>query len=733
MQSETNGTGVEIPDSPATVKVRPFVFIFTYINFFTRMKRPFLIYNSLLLQSSIFGATALISACFPAIAIPHTEYIAQKNQNQSYDTLSTSLPEIEVLSETDSKNLSSSTPLHIIDTQAISEAGITDFSDALKRIPGINLRDYGGAGGLKTVSVRGLGAQHTGIIYDGIPLSDLRNGEIDLSRFSLNNLSTIALSALDSDDIFLPARASASASSVYVSSIRSSGYNSRRLNLKAKMKVGSFSQYNPYIFAQYTSGEKFAFNAMAEFIHAKNDYPFSYRNGKYEMTEKRKNSRMNSVNSEINIYYTPDLGHTLSVKIYYYENSRLLPGPVIYYVKDSNERLFDRNTFIQTHYVSKLSSLLSLKLIGKYSYSFTNYVDVDGIYPGGRLDQDYTQNEGYASASLLITPWENITFNYAADWILNTLSSNLKTDRNPRRNSVLQAITAQYKTSRISAKARLLYTLTSDRTQTASGVGEEIGKVKKNFDRFSPSVSVSVRPIEVWPLHIRLAYKNIFRLPTFNELYFDNYGTVSLKPEITDQINLGITYSLPSGSYVKDFSVIADGYCNFVKDKIVAIPYNLFKWTMTNLGKTRVYGVDLSIRTEVFVAPRHSFVLTGSYSYQRAEIRTSPDMLDWKKQVAYTPLNSGSASISWQNPWVAPTINLIASSARFTTNANLPSTRMAGYAEIGVSIQRSFTFRKNLELELRGDFRNILNKQYCIIARYPMPGRSWSISAAFTV
>ena len=39
-------------------------------------------------------------------------------------------------------------------------------------------------------------------------------------------------------------------------------------------------------------------------------------------------------------------------------------------------------------------------------------------------------------------------------------------------------------------------------------------------------------------------------MPTFNELYFDHYGSINLNPEITDQINAGVTWSLPENGAV---------------------------------------------------------------------------------------------------------------------------------------------------------------------------------------
>lgn len=96
--------------------------------------------------------------------------------------------------------------MYVINNKSLNTAGITDIADALNRMPGITIRDYGGAGGMKTVSVRSFGTQHTGVSYDGIMLSDCQSGQIDLSRYSLENIDNISLVIGDNDDIFIPAK-----------------------------------------------------------------------------------------------------------------------------------------------------------------------------------------------------------------------------------------------------------------------------------------------------------------------------------------------------------------------------------------------------------------------------------------------------------------------------------------------------------------------------------------------
>ena len=58
---------------------------------------------------------------------------------------------------------------------------------------GVQLKDYGGVGGIKTVNIRSMGTNHVGVFYDGIQLSNAQNGQVDLGMFSLDNMQAISL------------------------------------------------------------------------------------------------------------------------------------------------------------------------------------------------------------------------------------------------------------------------------------------------------------------------------------------------------------------------------------------------------------------------------------------------------------------------------------------------------------------------------------------------------------
>ncbi len=615
---------------------------------------------------------------------------------------------------------SSTAPLYNIGANQINRFSITDIGNAVRRLPGVNLRDYGGAGGLKTVSVRGLGSAHTSVSYDGIMLGNSRNGEIDLSRYSLDNIDNLTLRVGDNDDIFQTAKAVSSAASLSLTSAPAAGDDS--LHLTAKLRGGSFGYASPSIKIVKGFGEKWAANLFGDFMRADNRYPFKLKNGNKTTTEHRKNSKAQALNTEANITFKPRAGATLTSKLYYYDSRRHLPGPVIYYNDDNREKLTERSAFWQSTFRSTLSPTVSLLANAKFTGDASLYSDTNGKYPGGKLQQNYYQREAYASAAALWIPTNHISLSYAADYTYNGLTSNLVTENHPWRNSVLQSLGFRWKNRRVTATAKVLASIYKN--------GSRSGTAARNATRISPSASISYSPLNGNNLLLRLSYKNIFRMPTFNECYFFHYGSPDVKPENTDQLNIGATWQQTPGTWLKTVTVTADGYINNVKDKIVAVPYNMFVWTVTNLGKVRGRGADLSASADFIPSGRHSILVAANYSYQRIEPRTNRADNDFGKQVAYIPRHSGSVSLSYENPWVNLAANMVATSARFASNENLPQTRLAGYTETSAAIYKPLRLGR-FNTELRLDILNIFNRQYEVIARYPMPGRSFRATVKF--
>ena len=173
-----------------------------------------------------------------------------------------------------------------------------------------------------------------------------------------------------------------------------------------------------------------------------------------------------------------------------------------------------------------------------------------------------------------------------------------------------------------------------------------------------------------------------------------------------------------------------DGYYNHVSDMIVAVPQNMFVWTCINIDKVRSYGLDATLRVSRLVADGHQLSLSGNYSYQRVENRNNPEASTYGYQVAYMPRHQGSLSLSYENPWLNLSLHGTSVSSRWPNNDHYEGTLIPGYTDCGLTCWRQFRFGCH-RLEGRFDLKNLFDKQYEIVGRYPMPGRSYQVSISY--
>lgn len=641
-------------------------------------------------------------------------------QNVDKIAMEDTLASISVKGVSRGNDFVSTAPKYTLSAENMMRLGITDISSALNKLPGVTLRDYGGAGGLKTVSVRGFGAQHTAVMYDGVALSDCQSGQIDVSRYTLNDVSALSLVIGDNDDIFLPAKNAASAATLYINTGKMLS-GDLATHITTQMKLGAWGYTNPFLKVEKNLSEKFGFSIVGDYIYTENDYPYTIMNVTQEVSDRRNNTRMNSGHAELNLTYRPTSGNVFTLKTYYYDNSRRLPGMVHYYVNESREQLRDQNFFTQLNWRSTFNDRLRMSATAKFNYAMTDYKDPS--YPGHVKDHQYWQREAYATAALLYTPIARWAFDYSADYAYNNLSgSDVSTYRDPLRHTVLQSLTAKYSTGRFTAMARLLHSLYLN--------GSRRGDAADDVNHLSPSLSLNWQVLADEQLFLRLSYKDIFRSPSFNELYYEHYGSTNLKPERTNQVNLGVTWQHKYGA-ASDFKLTVDGYYNNVKDKIVAVPYNMFIWTNINMDRVRTIGLDATANVVHSLSGGHVLIFNGNYTLQKVRNRTEGDEC-YGKQIAYTPEHTGGFSFAWENPWVNISANGVMVTSRWPNNEHYSGTMLDGYSEFGVTVYRSLCYRRNL-FQLRFDLKNMFNKQYEIVGYYPMPGRSWQMTLKYNI
>src|SRR5690606_6487014 len=94
------------------------------------------------------------------------------------------LSEVEVKAVENLRIHISPVPVQILKGKTLENMNSLSVADAVRYFSGVQLKDYGGIGGLKTINVRSLGTNHTAVFYDGIAIGNAQNGQVDLGKFS---------------------------------------------------------------------------------------------------------------------------------------------------------------------------------------------------------------------------------------------------------------------------------------------------------------------------------------------------------------------------------------------------------------------------------------------------------------------------------------------------------------------------------------------------------------------
>ena len=633
-------------------------------------------------------------------------------------------------------------PSQTLSGKELQQLNAHSVADAIRYFAGVQLKDYGGVGGIKTLDIRSMGTNHMGVFYDGIQLGNAQNGQIDLGKYSLDNIESIQLYNGQKSEIFQSAKDFGSAGTVYITTRRPRFEEGKRYNLRVMMKTGSFGLANPSALWEYKLSQRVSLSANVEYTYATGRYKFRYRkifsDGTlaWDTTAVRQNGDVYALRAEAGLFGSIN-GGQWNLKAYFYDSERGIPGAIVNNVWKNAQRQWDRNLFAQGSLRKRFSSRYVMMLNAKYARDYMHYNNPDTTLM--YIDNEFWQQEVYVSAANKFSIFQNWDVNLSVDYQWNTLDANLTQFVYPTRHTALAALATAFTYGGFKAQASVLGTFVSDRSKIMNG-GNMLGYRTKHFDKFTPAVFVAYQPFEHHDFDVRAFYKRIFRMPTFNDLYYTDIGNADLRPEYASQYDVGARYTCHMADGVlRSINVSADAYYNYVTDKIIAVPKGTvqYRWMMMNIGKVKIRGVDATARAE-FALPYGIGLNTQlNYTYQRAQDYTDPtDNADeagtYKGQIAYIPRHSGSVIVGGEWQRLKLNYSFIYVGERYHNSSNIA----ANYEQPWYTHDISGSYEMKLGTTLVKatlEVNNLLNQQYEVICNYPMPGRNFKVILSFEI
>ena len=612
----------------------------------------------------------------------------------------------------------SSSPVQVLSGEQLKKINSLSVADALRYFSGIQLKDYGGIGGIKTVNVRSMGSQHTGVFFDGIQLGNAQNGQVDLGKFSLDNMEKVSLYQGQRSEMQQSAKSYASSSTIYLQTKTPTFEAGETYQLAVNVRSGSFGLFNPSINLNYKINESIAARVSTELVNAHGRYKFQYSNGVYDTTAIRNNADIKSYRVEASVHGNHKNQDTWNVKYYHYNSERGLPGAIVANRFARPQRLWDRNDFLQADYKHQFGEKYSVKFRGKYSVDYSRYLDPEIVTTTGFLENTYDQQEYYLSLVHTYKAKPYWKLSLASDIQQNVMQANLYRFAYPKRNTLLTVLASDFNFERFTIQASLL--------STAVYESVKYYKSADDFQEFSPTVLFNVQPFKSPDLRLRGFYKKMFRMPSFNDLYYTFVGNTFLDPEYSEQVNLGFSWQKKVGNM--SFNVTSDIYKIWITDKIVAIPgTNLFRWTMYNLGEVETNGIETNVTTAGKIGADFNYTTILTYTFQES-LDVTPGGNSYSQQIPYVPKHSGGLSLMLDYKDIALNYSFIYTGERYSQKANIASNYLQPWYTHDLSVNYALPFLGKNPLKLGLEVNNLFDQQYAVIKNFPMPGRSFRLN-----
>lgn len=453
-------------------------------------------------------------------------------------------------------------------TDTITIRNSQNITDVLLQSPGLVISDFGGYAGGKSVSLRGLGAQHTTILIDGIKVTNAQSGQSDLNLLDLENFKGAMVDYAQNSVNFSTARPT---------------FNDKNIAGRFAFSGGSFGTFLPQGRLDFRLPGNIALSAHVAGTISKGNYA-------YGDNKLRENNDIRQIKAGIDLFGVMAGGDWM-IKTFYNGADRGTPGSTDW---PSTDRQQDKNGYVQGLLRKNISALYSLNIAGKVAYDKLHYISEWG-------DSDYGQTDIQLNSShrFRVNNW--LELSAVAEFQQTMLKA---TYYDASRTGITAIAGAKFTLPRFRADITLQYEGTFDKDGEARNV-------------VSPSADIRFAASE--NLDIVGFARRAYRTPTFNDLYYPGYGNPDLKPEDAWLTDIGIDFHKSvAGNWLVKAKL--DGFYNHLTNKITSAPNpdNPSLWLPYNIGEVRSAGFDADAGLAYSSAAWHAG-FNARYSFQNAE------------------------------------------------------------------------------------------------------------------
>ena len=608
-------------------------------------------------------------------------FIVSLHSFSQNDTISNILDEVIVLAD---KKLAKNSKGYKIQTltDSIITKNVESFGSLLRFNSPIYIREYG-AGGTSSASFRGTSSSNTAVIWNGININSVNNGQTGFNSLTVNLIDAIDVRSGGGS---IEYGSGAVGGTIHLND-QLKYKEEKTIKNQIATSFGSFNTYNS-LYKFTLSTEKIAVKLGVSYNESDNDYKllgteFRNSNGAYD-------------NLSLNVGFAYKFSEKSQLKFYStnYSGERFfsgeLPDP-----RGANEKYKDfnnRNLLIYNQKTAISSHELKFAFLTQ-EYQYFENKDLD----------DYTFGK---SKRYLI----NYNFGYKIPSIKAKISSYSEYE------SVFGG------TDQIQEKNRKQFSQSIIYNQNLYNKVFFDAKIRKDFnsDYDVPySFAFGLKAKTIKNSFVRLNGSKNYRVPTYNDLYWPGQGNLNLIPETALQGELGIGF--------KNATIKADIGVFYIsaKDKIVWIPNGNPDrpgvWSPINLSDVENKGAEFTL-SYANNFNRHFVNLNFNYSYTEAKNKETNTLL------LFTPKHLLNGSLGYSYKRFSFFYQQLFTGMSYTTESNSKDFIIPHFYVTNIGGDYKILNQQKQQLSIGFKVNNLFDKLYVTQPRRPMPNRNFNIN-----
>lgn len=595
-------------------------------------------------------------------------------------------------------------PVTLIDQSVIDAASVRQLTDVLNRVPGLTIKDYGGIGGLKTVSIRGTSSNQSLVMIDGMRLSSNQNGIFDFSTFPVASVSEVEVVRGGASALF--------GGNAIGGVINIITRVEQEHKIKLNSGIGSFGDRYIGISA---SDKIFGApcNIQVNYLNTIGNYPFEFLEFGKKITAKRSNGEFTNLSASLS-GMIPKEDWNLKYRAMFRNSDRGIPGAALQgHIESPKAELNEQESILLFSGNRVFDQYSQLSIGALFRLNTFHFKDPDALGFGSNGLDSYFLNK-------------DMQFTVKYSFLLGMFNYELGVEGSfaDLDGDMLQPETGNY-VNRTSAAV-------FGRVET-NDVDLNIGDASFNFGiraDYLSDTGGAVSPLVGWilllngiPLKVKTQYSYNFRPPSFNEMYYLNYGSDDLEPERSHSFNFGLEY-YPSANMTFN----GDLFLINTNNQIVSVPKSTVAWTAENIGNVLTRGFEFNMNVNFL-----DNLLNFDVAYTRQiALDLSNNSLTYKNQVPYIPQEVLFLTSTVKYKQIISGISFQYSSYRYSLFANTYASILPRFMLLDMFLSYKFEFAgADWVLSLNGD--NLTDEKYELVKKYPMPGRSFRARLSFEI